>query len=283
MKKNLLFLALAGIVITASQGFAAQTDPIKIQALQQHANFSLKTEDAIEIGVQTYWYKYEEEVDGNFFMSTTGQKYGLSLTGIKNIGNNIYMIGDIRYATGEVKYKSGSGAAGYVPDHMYEARLLTGIERESEGTLWSSFIGLGYRYLYNDLRDLGSGGYRRKSQYIYIPIGITHRFRVNRKARISTTLEYDYFVKGEQKSYLSDIGPAYAAVFGDPVNDQKDGYGLRFSVNHEEENWSAGIFLHYWKIADSEVNYYSDPPLLYSIVEPKNDTKEIGLQIKYRF
>lgn len=282
MKKNLLLLTVASITFATTSSFAIEPNQQDIQELKENARISLKTKDTIEIGLQTYWYKYEEEVDGDFFMSTTGQKYGLSLTGIKNMGKNVYIIGNIRYATGDVEYKSASGI-GDVSDDMYEGRLLVGAEKVTNGVLWSSFIGLGYRYLYNDLRDLGSGGYRRESQYIYIPIGATHRFRINRKSRLSTTLEYDYLVQGEQKSYLSDVGPAHAAVFGDPVNDQNHGYGIRFNTNYEEDSWSVGLFLNYWKIADSEVNYYNDPLFVYSVQEPKNDTKEIGLQVKYRF
>jgi hypothetical protein len=282
MKKNSLLLAIISITLVVSSGFAVETEQKSMEKLKANPRISLKTEDKIEIGLQTYWYEYEEEVDGAFFMSTAGQKYGLSVTGTKNVDKNVYVVADLRYATGDVEYKSASGT-GDVSDYMYEGRLLVGIERVTGGVLWSSFIGLGYRYLYNDLRDLGSGGYRRESQYVYIPIGITHRFRVNRKSRISTTFEYDYFVQGEQKSYLSDVGPAYAAVFGDPVNDQNDGYGIRFNTNYEEDNWSVGVFINYWKIKDSEVNYYSDPSFIYSLVEPKNDTTEAGLQIKYRF
>jgi len=282
MKKNFLLPAIISITLVLTSAFAIETEQKSMEKLKTNPRISLKTEDKIEIGLQTYWYEYEEEVDGAFFMSTAGQKYGLSVTGTKNVDKNVYVIADLRYATGDVEYKSASGT-GDVSDYMYEGRLLVGIERVTGGVLWSSFIGLGYRYLYNDLRDLGSGGYRRESQYVYVPIGITHRFRVNRKSRISTTFEYDYFVQGEQKSYLSDVGPAYAAVFGDPVNDQNDGYGIRFSTSYEEENWSVGVFLNYWKIKDSEVNYYSDSSFIYSLVEPKNDTTEAGLQIKYRF
>ncbi len=283
MKKNSFPLILTAVLLISISAFAIETHQANAKKAKTNPIISLKTEESIEIGLQTYWYKYKEEVDGNFFMSTTGQKYGLSLSGTKRLGEHAYLLGDLRCAAGDVKYKNDSGTAGFVPDYMYEARLLLGVEKEFDTLLLSPFIGIGYRYLYNDLRDLGNNGYRRESQYIYIPIGITHRFRLNYKARISTTFEYDYFVQGKQTSYLSDIGPAYASVFGDPVNYQNHGYGLRFSTSHEEEHWSIGLFFHYWRIGDSEVNYYSDPPLLYSIIEPKNETKEIGLQVKYRF
>lgn len=253
-----------------------------VQELETRQPMSLKTQDGLEIGLQNYWYKYEEEVNGAFFMSNTGYKYGVSVTGTKNLGNDYYLIGDFRYATGDVEYTSASGT-GDVSDDVFEGRLVIGNESIVENYLLSSYIGVGYRRLDNDLRDLGSGGYRRTSQYLYIPIGVTHRFLVDQFSRVSTSVEYDYFVRGKQKSYLSDVSPADAALYGDPVNKQKKGYGIRVNTAYEQEHWSIGMFFNYWKIQDSETNYYVAWPWIYSVKEPKNDTKELGLQIKYRF
>jgi hypothetical protein len=248
----------------------------------QEERISLKTRDEIDLGIQSYWYKYREEVNGAFFMSNTGYKYGASVTGIKTIGDDYYVIADARYAIGDVKYKSASGT-GYVSDEVFEGRMVVGNEAIIENYLLSSYAGIGYRRLDNDLRDLGSSGYRRVSQYFYIPIGVTHRFLVDSSSRISTNIEYDYFIKGEQKSYLSDVNAWYAAVYGDPVDKQKHGYGVRINSAYEEQDWSIGAFFNYWHIGDSEKSYYTDGIDLYYAYEPKNDTKEIGLEIKYRF
>lgn len=272
---------IASLILTAtmySDTVAAET----AQGSETQQPMSLKTRDALEVGLQSYWYKYEEEVNGAFFMSNTGYKYGASITGIENLGDDYYLIGSFRYATGDVEYTSASGTAD-VSDDVYEGRILLGSEAIVENYLLSSYIGVGYRRLDNDLRDFGSGGYRRTSQYLYIPIGVTHRFLLDQFSRLSTSIEYDYFLKGEQKSYLSDIGPSYAAVFGDPINKQKHGYGARINTAYEQMNWSIGAFFNYWHIGDSETNYYYDGSDVYSAREPKNDTKEVGLEIKYRF
>lgn len=242
----------------------------------------LKSRDGLEIGVSVYSYTYEEEVNGAFFMSNKGPKYGLSAALIESIDDEYYLRGDVRYATGDVEYNSASGT-GDVSDDVYEIRLLAGAEAFVEDYLLGSYTGVGYRQLNNDLRDLGSGGYRRKSEYLYIPIGVTHRFRVDEASRISTNVEYDYFAWGKQKSYLSDVSPAHAAVFGDPVNKQKHGYGVRINSAYEQENWSIGAFFNYWKIGDSEKNYYILPPYIITLLEPENETKEFGIEIKYRF
>ena len=278
MKTNMMISALIVSSIVSLDGLALE----KSQANTASQKMSLLTQDNIEIGLQNYWYQYEEKVDGAFFMSNTGYKYGITFDGTKKIGDNYYITGDIRYATADVKYKSSSGT-GYVSDNVAEGRLILGNEAIVTNYLLSSYIGVGYRHLDNDLRSLGRGGYRRTSQYLYVPIGITHRFLVDNSSRITSSLEYDYFAWGEQKSYLSDVGPANAAVFGDPVNKQKKGFGVRANTAYELKNWSFGAFLNYWRIQDSEINYYRDGVVLYGLMEPRNETKEVGIQIKYRF
>lgn len=242
---------------------------------------SLQKKDGVDIGFQIYDYDYEEEVDNAFFMSNTGEKYGVSLSAIVTV-DEYYLRGMYRYATEDVKYKSASGE-GDVSDKVHEVRFVGGKEVLVETYMLGSYIGLGYRLLENDLRDLGAGGYRRKSEYLYIPVGVTHAFRVNRGLKVTTNIEYDYFIEGRQTSYLSDVGPAYASVFGDPENKQKDGYGLRASLDFEMEYLSVGGFINYWKIKDSETNYYQNGSVLYSIVEPYNETTEVGIELKLKF
>lgn len=270
MKKSITVSLLCFLIISL-----AEADTSK-------RNFSLKTVDSFEVGVQSYLYEYEEEVEGAFFMSNTGTKYGFSASATKTLAEEYYLKGEFRYATGDVEYKSASGV-GDVSDDVYEMRFIAGKEVLVDGYLLGSYIGAGYRMLDNDLRDLGSGGYRRESRYLYIPIGVNHRFKVGSSARISTNIEYDYFAWGEQKSYLSDVSPLHAAVYGNPVNEQKKGYGFRINSAYEQQSWSIGAFFNYWKIEDSEVNYYLYGSTLYGVLEPKNTTTEVGVELKYRF
>ncbi|MGZ8547786.1 MAG: hypothetical protein ACXW33_04135 [Sulfuricurvum sp.] len=278
MKYKLLIASLVLCAIPLCDVFADDSFQVRVK----EEKISLKTQDEIDIGLQNYWYKYEEEVDNAFYMSNTGYKYGVFVTGIKTLGDDFYVIADARYAIGDVKYKSASGT-GTVSDEVFEGRMVVGSEAVIENYLLSSYLGIGYRRLYNDLRDFGVTGYRRISQYLYVPIGITHRFLVDSSSRISTNIEYDYFAWGEQKSYLSDID-SWNEAYGDPlVNRQKHGYGVRINTAYEKQDWSIGGFLNYWHIGDSEINYYTDGTTIHPAYEPKNDTKEIGLEIKYRF
>lgn len=268
MKKNIAVLACCFLIIGLAEVSASE------------GSFSLKTVDSFEVGVQSYMYEYEEKVDDSFFMSNKGTKYGLSASVTKTITDDYYLKGEFRFATGDVEYKSSSGV-GDVSDDLYEARLVAAKEAIIDGFLLGSYIGIGYRVLENDLRDLGSGGYRRTSQYLYIPIGINHRFKVGSASRISTNIEYDYFAWGEQKSYLSDVSPLHELVYGDPVNEQKHGYGFRINSAYEQQNWSIGAFFNFWKIEDSQKNSYLGGTIY--LYEPENTTKELGIELKYRF
>ncbi|MBU2590886.1 MAG: hypothetical protein ABIJ24_05655 [Nitrospinota bacterium] len=253
-------------------------------SLSAHADtsISLMKTDGYEIGLQISSYKYEEEVDGEFFMSNEGNKFGLVGNATNTIGYNSYLVTEFRIASGDVDY-TGSGTKSGNFDRLWELRITGGQDYEREGYVISPYTGLGVRSLFNDLRgttSTGAVGYRRDSEYWYLPVGVTHRFRISADSRISTNLEYDYLIRGAQKTYLSDADPGY----DDLVNEQKDGYGLRLSSAHETSSLSVGLFYNYWNIADSE----SETTIYYGIptgtgTEPKNETNEFGVQILCRF
>jgi len=141
--------------------------------------------------------------------------------------------------------------------------------------MYSPFIGIGYRYLFNDLRGYSSSGaigYRRESNYLYVPIGLTHRFELQDEALLATTLEYDLFLRGKQVSKLSDTG-----LFGyaDVTNDQYGGGGFRAEVMYTLVDWSFGPFISIWDIKDSN--------LVQGVgLEPQNRTTEFGLRMRCR-
>jgi hypothetical protein len=244
-------------------------------SLSAHAEstVSLKTTDGYEVGAQVSNYKYEEPG----LMNNKGNKIGLTGTAAKNLGNDWYVVGDLRFAFGDVDY-TGSGTKSGNPDRLWDMRAIGGKDFAVGSYVLSPYAGFGYRTLFNDFRgttSTGAIGYRRNSEYLYLPLGVTHRFQTDSASRISTSLEYDHLISGTQKSYLSDAG------FIDISNDQKSGFGIRISSAYEKKDWSVGIFYYYWDIEDSERYYISGGPG-YS-VEPKNKTDEYGIQVKYRF
>lgn len=226
----------------------------------------LKTVDAIELGIQTYYYNNTFEKDGQYSFSLEGYKYGLSLRGTKTINDFLYISGDVRYIFSNIRFKDNTEDEGKVPETMYEVRILSGIEFSMNNYLISPYLGLGYRTINNDFKNIDASHHKQK--YKYIPIGIIHRFVLNNTTRISTQVEYDYFISGE----VTNDNATYQ---------QNNAYGLHIQSAYEKKEWSVGLFSTYTDIEKSEVNHY--PNSTYIDWIKKNHTLELGLEIKYHF
>ncbi len=137
------------------------------------------------------------------------------------------------------------------------------------------FAGIGYRRLFDNFgpgsTSTSIGTYDRLSTYFYAPLG----YNVRNEDGSNTKLQYNYFISGQQTSYISQV-PGYLSNL---VNDQKKGFGFGVSYTNPEGSWEA--YYRYWSIEDSEVS--SGIPITGNIhgYEPKNRTSEIGL--RYHF
>lgn len=235
----------------------------------------LATRGGFEIGGQISDYKYDEPN----FAKLTGYKLGVAGAYAKTYANGAFARGEVRYAYGEVDYE-GSGTHYGEPDASVEVRLVGGMDFfPEEGVAVTPYAGLGYRYLFNDGRgetSTGAIGYRRYSQYLYIPLGLTMRFQTDSGWVVAPTVEYDYFLRGRQRSMLSDT----AIGFNDATNRQKKGRGARASLMFENGNFAFGPWIHEWKIEDSDVVPIG---LGFGAMEPANETVEAGVELKYRF
>jgi hypothetical protein len=243
----------------------------------------LRTRDGFEAALTLSHYRYEEP---SLAVKLEGYKIGVDAAMSTRLRNDWLLRLEGRYANGDVDY-TGSGEKDNNPDWYAEVRALFGRDFLRDTYSLTPFIGIGYRHLYNDIRgttSTGAVGYTRTSQYTYMPLGVTHRIRVQSKARVATTLEADYLIQGRQTSTLSDADPALSDI----TNDQRNGYGFRGSVFYENEKWIVGPWFHYWKAHRSDV-----VPLLAtaggatfivgSAWEPENKATEIGLRLGYRF
>jgi hypothetical protein len=240
----------------------------------------LLTPPGWEVGGQVSNYKYEEPD----FMKLEGERVGVVGAYNFTTPNLVYGRIDGRVSYGKLDYSAANGATSSdIPDWTAEIRAVVGRDYPmGERFALSPYIGLGYRYLYNDLRGystVGSTtyvGYRRYSEYWYVPIGLTMRMRAGAQWVFAPTVEYDAFIGGKQTSKLSDTGLGYT----DATNRQDEGRGYRVYLMMEGRNWSFGPWLHYWNIKDSDVV----PIGLGSAgLEPANTTTEYGLELRYRF
>lgn len=238
----------------------------------------LASQTGINLGLSLSSYQYRE----GDVMSLTGTKFGLELRGTKTLQQLFFVRGDLRYTLGQVDY-SGTGSSGGHQDWYLETRGLVGKDWAIRAALVSPYIGLGYRYLANDLRgftDTGAVGYRRESNYLYLPVGVSYRIKLGEQARLVTELEYDHLISGKQITRLSDVGQGY----GDVTNNQSSGNGLKLSVMYEKKNWSLGPYLHHWNIgqSDTAIVYQNGTPVG-TAWEPKNDTVEFGIKAGQQF
>jgi len=246
-------------------------------------SLALSTETGKEIALSVASYQYKEPG----LMSLKGAMFGLEMHGTRALPNERFVRGEVRYAFGLVDYDSnGTGSASDNQNLYLEARVLAGADYAVRDAVFAPYIGLGYRYLYHDGRGMtntGFFGYRRESNYFYVPIGFHHRSRINDQANLSIMAEYDVFLTGTQTSKLSDVDPRNS----DFTNSQTSGYGLKFSVIYTQNKWAIGPYAHYWNIAESDVApaivMRNGIPTRSGFIEPANNTVEIGLKASQKF
>jgi hypothetical protein len=228
--------------------------------------------DGLEVGVTAYHYLYKEPG----LMQLEGPKVGVRGSYSRTDGSGKSGRIEAGASYGRLDYESnGTGTSDNHDDTSFEARLLFGMDFGVRGgPALMPYTGLGYRYLYNDLRgtsSTGASGYRRESNYFYLPIGV-----IARAGMLVGNLEVDYLIRGHQKSYLSDAG------FGDPDirNDQNNGFGARASLMIDTGRFAFGPWFSYWRIQDS--NWV---PINSTTIgqEPLNRTTEVGLELRYRY
>lgn len=243
-------------------------------SLAHAAGAGVRTSGGHEFGLSVSSYRYEEP---SLSMSIKGDKFGVEHFGTMLLEGDWFIKDDLRFAYGDVDYSSpNSGIKSGVTDWYIDTRGFVGRDIQVGTSFFSPFIGMGYRFLFNDLSgytSTGSVGYRRESNYLYVPIGMTHRFRLHDGEVLATTLEYDYLLRGKQVSKLSDTR---LSGYSDVTNNQYRGFGFRADVMYTMTDWAFGPFIAAWRIDDSN--------LIQGVgFEPRNRTTEFGLRMKVRF
>lgn len=241
----------------------------------------LRTQSGHSLGVSLSAYHYDEPG----YMSLKSRQIGLEYAGTYALGGTWprsnegwFVRGELRVSSGKADYRSPiSGSLDGTANGYLEARGLLGRDFDMGGYTLAPYVGLGLRRLNNDLRGVYStglsGGYRRSSEYTSLPIGLTHRVKLQDQSVLDTNVEYMHLISGLQKASLSDSSP----LFSDLSLKQRRGHGLRLNIMSRRDAWSWGPTLTYWKLATSE------PGGTPAYVEPKNTTYELGFKAAYHF
>jgi hypothetical protein len=235
-----------------------------------------------EIGPEISYIKYKEPD----VMSQRGPMYGIDAAYSYHNGVMIKVAG--RYSYGKVDYQNSS-TLNNIDDSIFEIRTLGGYDfKISSSFTMTPFIGVGYRYLKDDMSgritSTGAKGYLRESNYYYSPVGIEAVNVFDKGWSAGVILEYDYFWKGMQKSYLSNVSAGY----NDIENNQNSGYGVRGSVIIKKQTdrvfYVIEPFVRHWNIDKSDVQnvtYYGT--VIDRGLEPKNESTEIGVKFMIGF
>ncbi|MBI4633920.1 MAG: outer membrane beta-barrel protein [Deltaproteobacteria bacterium] len=232
-----------------------------------------------ELGAEIFHFTYQEPDT----MKDTGLMYGIA--GSYAYHKNVMLKVEGRGSWGKVDYSSdSSGEASDINDWSLELRLLAGYDVPlSRSVTLTPFLGVGYRYLYDDfgghVTNKNRYGYDRESNYYYSPIGVAAAVDLGNGWSWGATAEYDIFWWGRQKSHMNDV-PGYYDI----VNQQNSGYGARGSLLIQKKMREKVVtfepFIRYWRIQDSE---YTTDPAGRTWYEPLNRTTEVGIKAAIQF
>ncbi|MBL8012207.1 MAG: autotransporter outer membrane beta-barrel domain-containing protein [Candidatus Omnitrophica bacterium] len=251
------------------------------------SNSSSNVTTEMKFGPYASYIKYEEPD----VMQETGFMIGVTGEFDAHFNTGLMLGADGSLAGGLVDYESnGTGSIDNVGDAMAELRGKIGYDFQlSETARLTPYVGAGYRYLSDmlggEVSTTGAGGYDRSSQYFYLPIGASVSLGLQSGWSTGLNVEYDFFIKGQQRSDLGDVVSGLDTV----KHDQDEGYGLRASVDFSKKlnNFELTIspFVRYWNIkqSDTKAITYSGTPIGVVSYEPKNNSTEIGMMVGVRY
>jgi len=198
---------------------------------------------------------------------------------------------DVWHLDGHVDYSNvdykGSGKINNISDWMGEPRLWAGHDFNLMPQLKvTPYFGVGYRFLFDHLKNkvssIGALGYDRFSQYLYLPVGFELSTEAVPGWKFGFTTEYDIFIHGWQKSYLSNI-----QGLPDITNDQKSGYGIRGSFDiikkGDRFNYVVSPYVRYWNVKKSNTVTATGSLFQVTGYEPANHSIEAGVRLGVEF
>ena len=276
---GVVLLFLAGWNLTATAAEAEIEQDMDEEAAAAMSAAREKNRAHFHIGLEFTNFSYEETDDGEELMSIKGSMPGL-VAGVyryKPVFWNVGMAyhgGDLKY---DGQYQDGTPVETDTKDSIFELRGLLGGDLTEASYQGRSILytGLGYRLWSNEAE--GTGGYRRKVSYVYMPFGAEFAFPISASSRIGLRGELDALLYGRVVSYLSDVHPSLPNV----ENRQTSGYGSRLScfieAGGEKSKVFVELFMRNWSVAESELDSTG------SFIEPENTTRIYGLGLQIVF
>ncbi len=244
-----------------------------------------QAESRISIGLSNYDYHEPRVVTGDHTVDVrfSGLKGDIGYYGTKPFAENFFGLLAIDYRFGSVEWtaSNSSGSDRFqengIPDYYVEGKIAVGRDFRFNSFVLSPYIGLGYRRLFNEFSADSTGGYDRTQEYLYLPVGLIHRFGLGSDGMLETTVEGDFLLAGYHKAEFSD----FDASWDDANFKQESGYGIKASMIYRKGHWGIGPYLNYWNIADSDIdNIKCYEGYICPTWEPASSTTEYGIELQ---
>lgn len=238
----------------------------------------------LKFNLQSASYSY---IEPNF-MSNKGLLYGLrgefnypfKAQPIVFLGQAEFMEGIITYDGAIVDLtdsrKPPTPVSNPTKDSLFELRTMGGYQMPfiNYHRVITPYSGLGLRYLFD--QNSNEYGYEREITYYYLPLGVRVSQILNHQWSIDGHVEYNHFLSGETKSYLTS----------DPiVHHQKEGRGYRLGFGGSYDRYQYlgirfEVFYQSWNLGNSDVvkSRTSQGNEIF-FIEPANQTEYFGISI----
>jgi hypothetical protein len=238
-----------------------------------------------EFGPEIFFHQYQEFMDGENLMKEKGTLYGVAF----NVYNHLWAADSKKKSGVPIKWMTGFesefayGKVDYdgarwdgtplnesgLDDFLVNFRFLGGLDFPINDTLLTPYLGLAYRYLFDDSSS-EPGGYLRESNYFYLPTGLKVDCYKRDSWSIGGRAEFDLLLYGMQ---ISEI------LGTDFKNRQDSGYGFLVCIDIikrcDNLNFKIRPFVRYWNIEESDIDS--------GVIEPENVTTQYGMQLIFEF
>ncbi|MFH0879313.1 MAG: hypothetical protein V2A34_06335 [Lentisphaerota bacterium] len=234
-------------------------------------------ESSYQVGPEIEYFKYKEPG----VMDESGFMYGL-------FGAGTFVHEDVwvgrafmSYVQADLDYdgalSDGTPLKMSTPNKVFNLRGTAGYKFPLITYEPMPFVGLGYRYLVDDMP--GQGGYKRQQHYFYIPLGVEGRYEMGNAWVLLPKVEADWLIIGKNNS-------------GGLVFTQKTGFGIRLSVEAMSpdffigsHNFTASVepFFQYWNVDASDWQDGEISGVQGTYHEPDNSSYTAGLRASIVF
>jgi len=239
------------------------------------AQVSHALEDNMRVGAEYAYYRYREPSVNPNGPLMRGAMYGINFSYSYDY-NDYFLDLEGRFLAGKGKYDgflmNGTPSQSSHMARIFEARILPGVKMNT----FDWYTGLGYRFKGDDRGNIRQNniivlGYRRKAQYLYIPLGMRvlsyEDVYKDMCLSIRPYLEYDLFIKGVTTSAVNNQTKLHLK--------QTNGFGTKLGVVFRIDQFEITPYLNYWNIETSKIDA--------GFIEPRNTTTELGLKLAYVF